>query len=264
MSSSNGNQNNVNNSIVYRSRLFRNSEQPTKKASAAAVPVYKMFCKVCQDAKRSESEYTNHNVRDKSGKTVCPTLLAQECRNCYKHGHTVKYCPALKSAAIQQQPQRQQRQQPEAKKATSTQQKNIFLILGNESDEEVEEKKTWCQPVAPAIVRLSVQKPTLNYGRIIEQANNPENYAKAKAEELQLKMAAAEKKRIAEQKAEEIAWAIAEAKSNAEREARESRLKMNRNQAKISWATAESDSEGEDEGEEDIFVTATVVDNSAW
>ncbi len=259
MSSSNGNQNNVNNSIVYRSKLFRNSEQPTKKASA--VPVYKMFCKVCQDAKRSETEYTNHNVRDKSGKTVCPTLLAQECRNCYKHGHTVKYCPALKSAVIQQQPQRQK---PEAKKATPTQQKNIFLILGNESDEEVEEKKTWCQPVAPAIVRLSVQKPTLNYGRIIEQANNPENYAKAKAEELQLKMAAAEKKRIAEQKAEEIAWAIAEAKSNAEREARDSRLKMNRNQPKISWATAESDSE--DEEEEDIFVTATVtvVDNSAW
>jgi hypothetical protein len=31
-------------------------------------------------------------VRNKTGKVTCPTLLSQNCRNCGKNGHTVKYC----------------------------------------------------------------------------------------------------------------------------------------------------------------------------
>lgn len=62
----------------------------------------KPFCKVCQDAGKPESEYTSHYVRtmpDKSGKTTvtCPTLLATECRYCYKLGHTTKFCPVIEA-----------------------------------------------------------------------------------------------------------------------------------------------------------------------
>jgi len=60
----------------------------------------KKFCKVCFDAGKPESVYTNHTVKTmdaRSGKleTTCVTLLALECRYCFKNGHTVKFCPVL-------------------------------------------------------------------------------------------------------------------------------------------------------------------------
>lgn len=64
--------------------------------------VTKKFCKVCQDAGKSESEYTSHFVRDSpgpNGKVICPTLLSQNCRGCGINGHTYKYCPLVKQGA---------------------------------------------------------------------------------------------------------------------------------------------------------------------
>lgn len=55
----------------------------------------KPSCKVCKDAGKSETEYRSHWPKNQDGKTVCPTLLAQECRYCRKSGHTVKYCQVL-------------------------------------------------------------------------------------------------------------------------------------------------------------------------
>ena len=62
----------------------------------------KPFCKVCHDAGKKESEYSNHYVRsipDRNGvtKVTCPTLLSMECRYCYKTGHTAKFCPDIKN-----------------------------------------------------------------------------------------------------------------------------------------------------------------------
>jgi hypothetical protein len=36
-------------------------------------------------------------VKDRTGIVVCPLLLSQECRYCFKLGHTVKFCQALKN-----------------------------------------------------------------------------------------------------------------------------------------------------------------------
>jgi len=55
-----------------------------------------MFCKVCKDAGKTETVYTSHFVKDKSGKTICPTLLNQSCKYCRQSGHTVKFCSTLK------------------------------------------------------------------------------------------------------------------------------------------------------------------------
>jgi len=57
--------------------------------------VRKPCCKVCKDSGKSESEYSSHWPKDSDGKTVCPTLLAQDCRYCGESGHTVKYCKVL-------------------------------------------------------------------------------------------------------------------------------------------------------------------------
>ena len=55
-----------------------------------------MFCKVCKDAGKTETEYTSHYVKDKTGKTTCPTLLNQACKYCKQTGHTVKFCKTIK------------------------------------------------------------------------------------------------------------------------------------------------------------------------
>jgi hypothetical protein len=57
------------------------------------------LCKVCQDAGKTEAEYRSHFTREgrqPNSIVICPTLLALECRYCFKKGHTVKYCNVLK------------------------------------------------------------------------------------------------------------------------------------------------------------------------
>lgn len=99
--------NNTNNRKFNNTSVAGSSNRPV---------VYKSFCKVCQDAGKPESVYTNHNVRqsqDKNSPVTCPTLLAQECRNCFKKGHSSKYCPQQQSHQQQQGQQQQGQQQQE-------------------------------------------------------------------------------------------------------------------------------------------------------
>lgn len=51
----------------------------------------KMHCKVCESAKMSPTIIASHFPKNK-GVTVCPTLLAIQCRGCGKKGHTISYC----------------------------------------------------------------------------------------------------------------------------------------------------------------------------
>jgi hypothetical protein len=233
--------NNANTSIVYRSKLFQNSQQQASALQASAQankqqqskPVYKSFCKVCQDAGKTDKEYTSHNVRDKSGKTTCPTLLALECRNCYKKGHTVKYCKLLTVQAVQE------RANPVKQEIKKSVPKNVFMVLESDSDSEEEEQQQFV--LAPALN----QKPVLSYRRIIDQANNPEAHAQAQAK------AKAERDAVLE----------------AERDARNKRI-LKLAPTKSKWADAESSDEEDDEEDEDTNTkTQTkeqVVDNSAW
>ena len=58
----------------------------------------KPFCKVCFDASKPESLYTNHFLKDRpgpNGKVVCPTLLMTECRYCHEKGHFKSHCSQL-------------------------------------------------------------------------------------------------------------------------------------------------------------------------
>lgn len=55
-------------------------------------------CKFCKDAGKTEVEYTSHFLReskDPNSRITCPTLLAIECRYCFKRGHTVSKCNKL-------------------------------------------------------------------------------------------------------------------------------------------------------------------------
>ena len=281
----NNNNNNNTSSIVYRSKLFKSAEQQSKpeqqsKADQQSKPepqkqstksAYKTFCKVCQDAGKLESEFTSHNVRDKTGKTVCPTLLAQECRNCYQRGHTVKYCKLLQPASVVKQAYVAP---APVKKAVP---KNVFMVLESDSeeDEPVQEQEKTEFPMLNAVTLNAVtlnaastnQKPVLNYGKIIDKENDPATYAKVKEAEMREKAAKYAEEQEAKRQQDLIKWAKVEAAKEVERKAREERLKANAGK-KFSWADAESDSEGDDEEEEDAYVPPKkqqqYEDNSAW
>ena len=237
----------MNTSIVYRSKLFKseqdklfkseqnklfqNSEQDKQQEQKQQKPAtYKSFCKVCQDSGKTETEYTSHNVRDKCGKTMCPTLLALECRNCFKKGHTIKYCPLLKAEAKADAKEQARASFEPVKPKAVPKSKNVFMILESDSEEE---EDVLVPAVALAPCPVTNQKPGLNYSRIIDQVNNPDAYAKAKEAEMRLKAVAAD----------------------AERVAREIRMKVE--VKKCAWADAESSDEEDDDKLE-------VVDNSAW
>jgi hypothetical protein len=107
----------------------------------------KPYCKVCHDAGKPESEYTNHWVRslpDRSGNTtvICPTLLSNECRYCFKLGHTAKFCPVIeKNKKDRDRAERQVAHDEKVKIEKNKPAKRGFAALQEDSDSEVEKNK---------------------------------------------------------------------------------------------------------------------------
>jgi hypothetical protein len=112
----------------------------------------KPFCKVCQDAGKTQEEYTSHYTRaspESNSIVICPTLLALECRYCFKNGHTVKYCTVL--AANNKMKQKVEKataftstKEAQQVKKMETKQKpiNKFAALDSDSDEEEDDEKS--------------------------------------------------------------------------------------------------------------------------
>jgi hypothetical protein len=104
------------------------------------------FCKVCFDAKKPQSVYESHWVKDREGNVTCITLNSQECRYCFKNGHTVKHCPVIASQNAEKEKQarrqesQQRREQEELKKANekvaTKAKKTGFQLLRDDSDDE--------------------------------------------------------------------------------------------------------------------------------
>jgi hypothetical protein len=101
------------------------------------------YCKVCQDAGKSESEFYSHftrESRDPTSKVTCPLLLALECRYCFKSGHTVKYCPSIKAKDKQNRREEASYRFYETRKKASTPinntTQNVFMCLNCDSDDD--------------------------------------------------------------------------------------------------------------------------------
>jgi len=145
----------------------------------------KPFCKVCHDAGKSEAEYTNHFVKSDpgpTGKVVCPTLLAQECRYCYEHGHTAGYCPVIaanKKAEDRVAREVARKEAAEKKPDPTPAQKksaNLFAALNDSSDSELDEKvsKTTSKKKMPAIIssKIAEKKPVTGVS-VISKSSAP-------------------------------------------------------------------------------------------
>lgn len=115
-----------------------------------------MHCKVCEDAGKPKSMITSHYPKNRDGFTVCPTLLSQECRNCLKKGHTVKYCTKTSQKT---NPLREELNQYKNKKAAKQLMLDVsraFDALYESSDDEAE-----AEPVKQVVVKpVAVVKPS--------------------------------------------------------------------------------------------------------
>lgn len=118
-------------------------------APSKSVASKKPYCKVCHDAGKTESEYTNHWVRslpDRSGKTTvtCPTLLSTECRYCFKMGHTAKFCPTIEKNKKDKERMERKAQFEAVKPSSKVESKkpaSVFAALAEDSDSDNEVTK---------------------------------------------------------------------------------------------------------------------------
>jgi len=176
----------------------------------------KPYCKVCHDAGKPESMYTSHCVKTyniNTGKTdtTCPTLLALECRYCYKNGHTVKFCPVLEdNKKIDKQrarrPQQEQQQQQQAPAVIQKKSNNAFAALAEDSDDEQE-----VQQAPVALVQEVDDFPSLMGNTRIAQNNNVKSYscvAATPVDERRLEML--RQQRLEETQKKAVSWADAE------------------------------------------------------
>ena len=124
----------------------------------------KPYCKVCHDAGKPESEYSNHWVKDLTGKTTCPTLLNTECRYCYKTGHTTKFCSVL-AKNNKEKERAERRLQALAQKPKQAVEKkkpqNGFAALYDESDSEEEVSVDIEYPAMQKKIEVEVPKVKL-------------------------------------------------------------------------------------------------------
>jgi hypothetical protein len=145
--------------------------------------VNKPFCKVCHDAGKPESVYTDHFVRSApgpDGKVICPTLLSLQCRYCYQPGHTVKFCSVLKEKNNYQARAQEKKSviQPRpTQKQKEIKPSNVFAALDvsdEESEEESDEETEVTTVINDEFPALGGAKPS------VQEATKPMfSYAKA-------------------------------------------------------------------------------------
>jgi hypothetical protein len=148
----------------------------------------KPYCKVCHDAGKPESMYTSHcvktyNVSTGATNVTCPTLLALECRYCFKNGHTVKFCPVLEDnrkmdverSRFRAREENSRNIQARPVEAQTRKPVNAFASLVDDSDDEQETK------IATKIATQESKKvdefPSLNGFSRVAQNSSAKSYS---------------------------------------------------------------------------------------
>ena len=209
----------------------------------------KPFCKVCHDAGKPESVYTSHCVKTyniKTGKTdtTCPTLMALECRYCWKLGHTVKFCPVLeenkkmdveraRDRARHEYQARQEQQQ--AAVQAQNKPKNAFAAFAEEQEEEEREVQE-LQAKQELQVKQELQAkedfPALMGNTRVAQNSNAKSYscvASTPADERRLEMSRQQRVQQAAQveaQKKAVSWADEDDSEDEEYESEEEDVKV--------------------------------------
>ena len=243
--------------------------------------IQKKHCKVCQDSGKTEAEYTSHFTRetaDPTSRVICPTLLAQECRFCFKKGHTVKYCKRAKES----NDRKLQQHNPKPAAAIQSTKKQQPIVTNsfaaafdsedensdNENQEQVikeEEFPTLPHLTRTASVSVSVKREqdTLSYARII-----PGTYDQIIAEKEQ------KQKLAKEQRDKKEMTAAVSVIQPIQSQSQSPINPVNNNTGRTfkyatlmrSWADSDSESDGEDIPRKQPvqLQPVQVVDNDEW
>lgn len=140
------------------------------------------YCKVCQDAGKSEAVYRSHYTReskDPNAKICCPTLLALECRYCFKAGHTVKYCKTLKENEKNkkrwefQSNLKCKKEQEGGQPKQLTTNKFDYLIDEDDDDESVYEEVQKEKEEFPQLCAPKLCESGLNYAIALQKESEP-------------------------------------------------------------------------------------------
>jgi hypothetical protein len=228
----------------------------------------KPYCKVCQDAGKSESEYTSHWVRslpDRNGKTnvTCPTLLSNECRYCFKAGHTAKFCPVIEqnNKATERQVARAEEEVKKKVKIENSKPARGFAAFNDDSDSERDEVKVSIKPNiveefpvlgAPTKSQMAIKLPSVKPETKCGWANvvsNPKPMP-AKVEEDQFLAKLEERSMI---------------KNLPQSALKPQKISVNANQggiklraSEMNWADCDSDSDSDDDWQPSAFVKDTM------
>jgi hypothetical protein len=211
-----------------------------------STPVQK-YCKVCHDAGKSEAEYRSHFTRespDPKSKVLCPTLLALECRYCFKNGHTVKYCSVLKEnekkkkneefSARRTEAAQKATQKPKGKSNTSH---NAFACLDSDSEEDEDNKPQEEFPMLSTPISRS-ESVSFNYAAALAKPAAPKVQEVLKTQEVVVPVQAAKvqaaKVQAAPAPLKTAPWASKTATTTSK-----------------SWAAWDSDSEDDEDNEFD-------------
>lgn len=153
------------------------------------------YCKVCHDAGKPESMYTSHFIRESKvpgSRVVCPTLLSQECRYCFKSGHTVKYCKEIKRVQMKKNQQEKREKETTVVAMTDNKSNNIYYALTFDDEEENETNEDTNEDIIEQQEQEQTIAP-LSYKNIIE-------ITKKQALQEELEKIQEEEKRKAEEK----------------------------------------------------------------
>ena len=151
-----------------------------------------MKCKVCFDSGKTVKEYSNHWVKDKTGKVICPTLLSLKCRYCDKTGHTVKFCTMLKNREKNENKKEPKKEKKQESTQTETKRKvgSLFSVLDDDSSDEGEVE---INPITKKVTVKDVDDPELSvnvtlrphqkhfatsYASVVERSQVPESEPK--------------------------------------------------------------------------------------
>ena len=123
------------------------------------------FCTICKNSGKSEGQYTSHNVKNRIGSVVCPTILQNICGICNKKGHFKSRCPNKKSVVDSilkpQKVENQKEKKVVVEKKKDMLVKNCFALL-DDSDSETENEPV-CVEVKCTISEVKKHRRYINW-----------------------------------------------------------------------------------------------------
>lgn len=201
----------------------------------------KAHCKVCQDAGKTEAEYSSHftrETRDPNSRVICPTLLDLKCRYCFNTGHTVKYCKELKKKERTTEHQNRPSEAPKKATGKNNNPNNIFLVLDSEDESEDDNKPVMKKTRMP---ELQEQFPAMSASKPIQLQSVSTSYADILTKPVEAKVQQVPRSVPASKAPRSAPWASKVTTTTP---------------TQMNWADCVSDSEDEEYAE--------VEDNSAW